>query len=264
MGPRSITFLPRPAEGDRPSKTWLNEIPLTSPRKHPESLAPLWLGTKVWVRGRTKGWGRKCRLPGQRCPGCLVLSARGLGFLPELQESEAIYFHCKTEALEGRRGEAPASLLVFAAGQVRQEQPAQSPGKRGRQTAGNIPGGMGSKAMPRASPAKGNTERGPSRGSFPPAHYRTGALPQPPLQQTSPLIPLFNEPIHLCSLRSDLPLSPCSGSSVPQQVGLNWEKLLFHCQMKAGDSQVWQCPDEKGSGPSPETIKVASDRPGLQ
>lgn len=101
MGPWSITFLPHPAEGDGPSKTRLNEIPLTSPRKHPKSLAPLWLGTKVWVRGRTKGWGRKCRLPGQRCPGCLVLSARGLGFLPELREYEAIYFHHKTEALEG-------------------------------------------------------------------------------------------------------------------------------------------------------------------
>lgn len=158
MGPWSITFLPRPAEGDGPSKTRLNEIPLTSPRKHPESLAPLWLGTKVWVRGRTKGWGRKCRLPGQRCPGRLVLSARGLGFLPELQESEAIYFHHKTEALEGRRGEAPALLLVFAAGQVRWEQPARSPGKPGTRTAGSILGSVGSKAMPRASPAKFHTE----------------------------------------------------------------------------------------------------------
>lgn len=158
MGPRSITFLPRPAEGDGPSKTRLNEIPLTSPRKHPESLAPLWLGTKVWVRGRTKGWGRKCRLPGQRCPGRLVLSARGLGFLPELQESEAIYFHRKTEALEGRHGEALALLLVFAAGQVRWEQPARSPGKPGTQRAGGTPGDTGSKAMLRASPATVNAE----------------------------------------------------------------------------------------------------------
>lgn len=154
MGPWSITFLPHPAEGAGPSKTRLNEIPLTSPRKHPESLAPLWLGTKVWVRGRTKGWGRKCRLPGQRCPGRLVLSARGLGFLPELQESEAIYFHHKTEALEGRHSETPASLLVFTAGQVRWEQPAESPGKLGTQTAISILGIMKSKVMPRASPAK--------------------------------------------------------------------------------------------------------------
>lgn len=104
MGPRSITFLARPAEGDGPSTARLNEIPLTSPRKHPKSLAPLRLGTKVRVRGPTKGWGRKCWLPRQRCPGRLVLSARGPGFLPELQESEAIYFHCKTEALERGQG----------------------------------------------------------------------------------------------------------------------------------------------------------------
>lgn len=158
MGPWSITFLPCPAEGDGPSKTRLNEIPLTSPHKHPESLAPLWLGTKVCVRGRTKGWGRKCRLPGQRCPGCLVLSARGLGFLPQLQESEAIYFHRKTEALEGRHGEAPASLLVFTAGQVRWEQLAESPGKPGTQAASSILGIVATKAMPRVSPAKVNTE----------------------------------------------------------------------------------------------------------
>lgn len=47
MGPRSITFHARPAEGDGPSTAGLNEIPLTSPCKHPKSLAPLQLGTKV-------------------------------------------------------------------------------------------------------------------------------------------------------------------------------------------------------------------------
>lgn len=210
MGPRSITFLARPAEGDGPSTARLNEIPLTSPRKHPKSLAPLRLGTKVRVRGPTKGWGRKCWLPRQRCPGRLVLSARGPGFLPELQESEAIYFHCKTEALERGQGRLQFRTGLGLGGLV--------PALCGEPGPAVLATPQGAKRPPKAAPAKVTAWQRAStelRPTFLPHDMHS---PQPALQRMEPTR-------HSPSTHARC--TPLSLLPEPRWVQLNGESLIL-------------------------------------
>lgn len=99
----SITFHAQLTEGDGPSDMPLHKITLTSPLKYPKSLAPLWRRTKVRVHRQTKGWRKKVQVTIATPSRPAGFISKGPSFLPELQESEAIYLHCNTEGLKKSR-----------------------------------------------------------------------------------------------------------------------------------------------------------------
>lgn len=96
----SITSHALVTKGDGASDMSRHENTLSSPLKYPKSLAPLWLRTKVWVHSQTKGWGKKVKVTIATLSRPAGFISKGPCFLLELQESEAIYLHHKTERLE--------------------------------------------------------------------------------------------------------------------------------------------------------------------
>lgn len=111
----SIIFHALVTEGDGPSDMPRHENTLSLSLKYPKSLAPLWLCTKVRVHSQTKGWGKKVKVTIATLSRLAGFISKGPCFLLELQESEAIYLHHKTERLEKSKGRGKGLLPASAA-----------------------------------------------------------------------------------------------------------------------------------------------------
>lgn len=76
---------------------------------------------EVQVCNQTKGWGKKVQVAIATLSRPAGFISKGPGFLPELQESEAIYLHCKSVELKKSRKEGWAlvhCLVTFTSGKV--------------------------------------------------------------------------------------------------------------------------------------------------